>query len=59
MLPVSCNTNVATERTKEFEYNFLIICKYLNLVKKQKIVICWQKENSQVVTPFCVKRGPS
>ena len=34
----------ATEKTK-----FLIICKYLNLVKYQKIIL-QQLENSQVVT---------
>ena len=33
----------------ECEYNFLIICKYLNLVKNKRIILR-QTENSQVVT---------
>ena len=36
-------------RDTTFEYNFLIICRYLNLVKNQRIALL-QIENSQVVT---------
>jgi hypothetical protein len=45
-------------KDKEFEYNFLIICRYLNLVQNQRIIV-WQIENSQVVKTwkFWTKHG--
>ena len=36
-------------KDNEFGYNFLIICRYWNLVKFQRIIL-EQIENSQVVT---------
>jgi hypothetical protein len=43
-MPAPCNGN-----DKQFDYTFLIICRYLKLVKNQKIILL-QTENSQVVT---------
>jgi len=34
MVPVPCNG-----KDKEFEYNFLKICRYLNLPKNQRIIL--------------------
>jgi hypothetical protein len=31
MAPVPCKNN---GKDKEFEYNFLVICRYFNLIKK-------------------------
>ena len=39
------------EKDSEFEYNFLIICRYLNLVKSLRIIV-YQIEYSQIVTTY-------
>jgi hypothetical protein len=42
---------MSNERDNEFVYNFLIICRYFNLVCN-KMIILKQTEHSQVVKIF-------
>ena len=48
------HSSKSNRNVKEFENNFLIFCRYLNLVKHE-IIILYQIENSQVVAilKFC------
>ena len=42
-------TSKRNDKANEFEYNFLIICRYWDLVKNQRM-ISQQIENSEIVT---------
>ena len=65
------NGNLSSKRNgkdNEFEYNFLIICRYLNLVKNQRkifIAHCYNTKNFEqimgkkiyvIFIKFCMKR---
>ena len=50
----STQSSKSSRKDNEFKNNFLIICRYLKLVNKQKIIL-QQIETSQVVSNFNIK----
>ena len=50
-LQTGARSSMSNERDNEFLYNFLIICRYFNLVCNKRIILK-QAEHSQVVKIF-------